>query len=140
MEAITITINFYCDHPKKVFSGPRSLVEMEFFNYVEDNKELWDDAYIKVRYNGLAAISNNKLPLYALNECYKTLFLYGPPEEKGRPDPDDLEVSEDIIINEDDDTSEEIMFEPIDEEEIPNDRIINGEIILNDKWEGNEDE
>ncbi len=140
MEPITITINFYCDHPQKTISGPRSLVEMEFFNYVEDNKELWEDAYIKVKYNGLAAISHNKLPLYALNECYKTLFLYGPPEEKERPDIDDLEVSEDPIINEEDNTSEEITHESIDEEDIPNDRRVNGEIILNDKWEGNEDD
>ena len=139
MEIIELTVKFNCDHPPKSFSGPRSLVEEAFFNYVDDNKELWEEAYIKVRYDGLAVVSYNKLPIFALKECYDTLFFHGPPIEPTRIDKDDLEESIEEIVDEDEENNEE-ENEPIDETEITNDRIIDDEVIITDDWGGTEEE
>ena len=116
MEQITITMHSYSGPPGKIFKGPRTVTEAAFLDYMNDNPDAVEDGYIKVAYKHLSAISHNKVPILALNDCYKVLFFE--PETNGEEvSEDDLEITEEEVINDEDpsDLEEEIDDSPDDE-------------------------
>lgn len=97
MELITITVHTYSGPPGKIFKGPRSIAELAFFDYMADNPDIVDNGYIKVTFKHLSAVSHNKVPLLALNDCYKVLFF----EEDLKAQAEETDVSEDDLELED---------------------------------------
>lgn len=98
MEQITITIHTYSGPPGKIFKGPRSIAEAAFLDFMTDNPDMIDDGYIKVSYKHLTAVSHNKIPMLALNDCYKILFfeedLKNQSSEEGGVDDLEIEVED----------------------------------------------
>lgn len=112
MEQITITIHTYSGPPGKIFKGPRSITEAAFLEFMSDNPDVIDDGYIKVTYKHLTAVSHNKVPVLALNDCYKVLFFEDDLKNQEEGNIDDLEVeTEDKDLEE---TSTDLE-EPIDD-------------------------